>query len=183
MKQPMKQLSSLATTPTTNTRIGVVAELPSPCRCGENLATVSSSRGQHAGGLICSGCGGHRGWLSHQEAAFIDKNIELLGNLTAPVQVRHGAYASSVADASTEGDENLKSKFVNKDGFGSLFKAKDKSNPKAPDYYGDFRVNGTDFKISAWKKTSSKTGETFLSLSVQPENEKKPADFDDPLDF
>jgi uncharacterized protein (DUF736 family) len=69
-------------------------------------------------------------------------------------------------------EEGMKSKFVNKDGFGNLFKFKNKDNPNSPDYYGSVRLTGINYKIGAWKKQSSKTGETFLSLSVQPESEE-----------
>jgi len=63
-------------------------------------------------------------------------------------------------------------------------KSKNKDNPNSPDYYGSVRLTGINYKIGAWKKQSSKTGETFLSLTVQPESEgtKKP-DFNDSLDF
>jgi uncharacterized protein (DUF736 family) len=42
-----------------------------------------------------------------------------------------------------------------------------------PDYKGSINVNGTDFWLSAWLKTS-KEGKKFMSLSVTPK-EQKPA--------
>jgi hypothetical protein len=82
-----------------------------------------------------------------------------------------------------EGDESLKSKFVNKDGQGGLFKCKDKTNPKGPDYHGDLRLGGVDYRIAGWKRQSTKTGEAFLSLSVEPANNKKSAELNDEISF
>jgi hypothetical protein len=81
-----------------------------------------------------------------------------------------------ITETTIKGDKSLK--FVNKDGQGGLFKSKEKTNPKGPDYHGDFRLNGVDYRIAAWKKQSTKTGETFLSLSVEPKGEKKSANDD-----
>jgi hypothetical protein len=64
----MKQFSFLATDPTTNFRIGVICKMPVQCRCGENLTTISSSRGPHAGALLYTNCGRNRKWLSREEA-------------------------------------------------------------------------------------------------------------------
>ena len=49
---------------------------------------------------------------------------------------------------------------------GALFKNEDKKGDKFPDYKGQLNVNGQDFWISAWLKTS-KQGTKFMSLSVQ----------------
>ena len=54
---------------------------------------------------------------------------------------------------------------------GALFKG-DKKTEKHPDYTGSLDVNGEDFYISAWIKTS-KAGKPFMSLSVTPKDEKK----------
>jgi hypothetical protein len=48
---------------------------------------------------------------------------------------------------------------------GVLFKAKDKKKDTSPDYTGTINVDGTEFKLSGWLK-SSKAGEKFFSLSV-----------------
>jgi uncharacterized protein (DUF736 family) len=57
---------------------------------------------------------------------------------------------------------------------GALFKNDDKQNDNHPDYKGSINVNGTDLWISAWLKTSEKTGKKFLSLSVKAKEEKAP---------
>jgi uncharacterized protein (DUF736 family) len=53
---------------------------------------------------------------------------------------------------------------------GSIFKNDKKEEEKHPDMTGSLNVNGTDYWISAWKKTS-KAGTGFLSLSVRPKQE------------
>jgi uncharacterized protein (DUF736 family) len=76
---------------------------------------------------------------------------------------------------------------------GALFKNDDKSNERHPDYKGSLNVNGVDFWISSWLKTS-KAGAKYMSLSVTPKNanntrapvqsKSAPADeFDDSLPF
>jgi len=69
---------------------------------------------------------------------------------------------------------------------GALFR-NDKKSEKHPDYRGDINVNGVDYWISAWLKTSKK-GTKFMSLAVtEKESVEKPApaadDFDEDLPF
>jgi hypothetical protein len=42
-----------------------VVSAPRPCRCGGLMATLSSSRGPHAGELVCADCGRHIKWAGH----------------------------------------------------------------------------------------------------------------------
>ena len=49
---------------------------------------------------------------------------------------------------------------------------KDSPNPKAPKFAGPLNVEGKDFEISIWEKTS-KAGKPFLSIKVGPPREKK----------
>jgi hypothetical protein len=78
---------------------------------------------------------------------------------------------------------------------GALFRNDKKGNEKRPDYKGTINVNGTDYWLSAWLK-SSKAGAKYMSLSVQPKEADpgaKPeqhvpapaqgADFDDDIPF
>jgi uncharacterized protein (DUF736 family) len=53
---------------------------------------------------------------------------------------------------------------------GAIFKNDDKQQDNHPDYKGSLNVNGVDLWISAWLKTSEKTGKKFLSLSVKPKD-------------
>lgn len=70
---------------------------------------------------------------------------------------------------------------------GALFKNDKQGNEARPDYKGTLNVNGQDFWISAWLK-SSKAGNKYMSLSAQPKNGERRAssqrataqdDFDD----
>jgi uncharacterized protein (DUF736 family) len=74
---------------------------------------------------------------------------------------------------------------------GALFKNDKQGNERWPDYRGQINVNGTEYWISAWLK-SSKAGQKYMSLSVQPKQakdikgavaHKAPADFKDDLDI
>ncbi len=50
---------------------------------------------------------------------------------------------------------------------GALFTADKQGNDRRPDYTGTLNVAGTDYQIAAWLK-SSKAGQKYMSLSVQP---------------
>lgn len=69
---------------------------------------------------------------------------------------------------------------------GALFKNDDKQTDKHPDYTGSINVDGTEFWLNAWLKTSKK-GTKFMSLSVRPKDAKagksKPADDDSDIPF
>ena len=52
---------------------------------------------------------------------------------------------------------------------GSLFKNDKKTTEQMPDYKGQINVNGEEFWINAWLKTS-KQGTKFMSLSVTPKD-------------
>ena len=54
---------------------------------------------------------------------------------------------------------------------GSLFKNEKKEEEKHPDMNGSINVDGKDYWISGWKKTS-KAGTGFISLSVRPKQEQ-----------
>lgn len=54
---------------------------------------------------------------------------------------------------------------------GALFKNDKEGKESRPDYRGTLNVNGTDYWISAWLK-SSKAGQKYMSLSVQPKQAK-----------
>jgi len=48
---------------------------------------------------------------------------------------------------------------------GAAFR-KDNVNPKAPKWAGPLNVEGKDFEVNVWEKTS-KNGDVFLSLTVK----------------
>jgi hypothetical protein len=56
---------------------------------------------------------------------------------------------------------------------GALFKNDKQGNDDWPDYRGQINVNGEDFWISAWLKTSKKDGTKYMSLAVQPNDKKQ----------
>ena len=58
---------------------------------------------------------------------------------------------------------------------GRLFKNDRKQKETHPDYTGDININGTDYWLSAWKKTS-KAGKPFLSISIGNPKETKNAE-------
>jgi uncharacterized protein (DUF736 family) len=72
---------------------------------------------------------------------------------------------------------------------GALFKNEDKKSDKHPDYRGQLDVEGEEYWVSAWIKTS-KAGRKYMSLSIQAKEEQRqetaPArtnDFDDDIPF
>ena len=50
--------------------------------------------------------------------------------------------------------------------------AKNSENPKAPKWAGPLNVDGEDYEVSIWEKTS-KNGDVFLSLTVKEPYKKK----------
>jgi hypothetical protein len=56
--------------------------------------------------------------------------------------------------------------YEQKDNTGSLFANTEKRSENFPDYSGSVRIEGADWWISGWRKTS-KDGKMFLSLSVK----------------
>jgi len=56
---------------------------------------------------------------------------------------------------------------------GALFKNDKQGNDNWPDYRGQINVNGEDFWISAWLKTSKKDGKKYMSLAIQANDKKQ----------
>lgn len=54
---------------------------------------------------------------------------------------------------------------------GVLFKNDKEGKEKRPDYKGTINVNGTEYWLAAWIK-SSKSGSKYMSLAVQPKQAK-----------
>ena len=53
---------------------------------------------------------------------------------------------------------------------GVLFHNDKGDNPKRPDMTGNLEINGTKYRVSAWNKTSQKTGNQFLSFVVEEDD-------------
>ena len=60
---------------------------------------------------------------------------------------------------------------------GALFRNDDKdpSDDKDRDYSGTLNIEGAEYWISGWVRTSQKSGRKFLSLSVKPKQDKPAA--------
>ena len=61
-----------------------------------------------------------------------------------------------------------------KDGQGSLFRNKKKTNERAPDMNGDVKLDGKMYRIAGWTRTTQ-TGDKWLSLSIQPKEDRPDA--------
>ena len=57
-------------------------------------------------------------------------------------------------------------------GTGALFKNDKKEKPSHFDYKGDVTIKGRKFWISAWIKTSEKSGQKFMSLAFRHADEE-----------
>lgn len=55
---------------------------------------------------------------------------------------------------------------------GALFKNDRKEKETQPDYKGSLNVDGTDYWLSAWLN-ESRDGKKYMSLSVQPKEERQ----------
>ena len=58
---------------------------------------------------------------------------------------------------------------------GAFFRNDRKENEKQPDYKGPLNVEGKDYELAGWIR-KSKTGKTYMSLSVQEPLEKRAQD-------
>jgi hypothetical protein len=56
---------------------------------------------------------------------------------------------------------------------GALFKNDDKdpNDDKDRDYFGSLDIEGTEYWLSGWVRTSKKSGKKYLSLSVKPKQQ------------
>jgi hypothetical protein len=75
---------------------------------------------------------------------------------------------------------------------GALFRNDDKdpNDNQDRDYSGSLDIEGTEYWLSGWVRTSKKSGKKYLSLSVKPKQDKPPAtnksparDFGDEIAF
>ena len=63
---------------------------------------------------------------------------------------------------------------------GAIFPNDKKQKDSHPDYRGNINVEGTEYWLKGWKKTS-KTGMKFLSLSLTKKEEQAPTTGEDPF--
>jgi hypothetical protein len=131
-------------------------------RCGTNVALINPGRGPHVAELQCRNCGAHVQWLSHADYEMIAKFFTVIENeFGAPTEIIYRLPPPTTETAMANGQFDNTNR-------GALFKNTEKENPKHADYRGEVNVNGAEFWLNAWIKTSSKTGKKFMSLSVKP---------------
>ena len=72
---------------------------------------------------------------------------------------------------------------------GVLFRNNRRQNDKQPEYTGNANINGVEYWVNAWVKTSSKDCSKFFSMSFKPkepageESQAPPAEFGDDVPF
>lgn len=76
---------------------------------------------------------------------------------------------------------------MDKENRGALFKHI-KTKDTQPDFKGYVNIKGVDYQLAGWKRVSSKTGETFISLQIsenksEPKKENKTDFLDDDIGF
>ena len=62
--------------------------------------------------------------------------------------------------------------YTKRDGDASLFVNDRKETEKQPDYKGSLFLNGKDYWVNGWAKTSQ-SGKKWISMSVQPKEPKE----------
>ena len=80
---------------------GLLVQMPTACRCRNELAVVGPGKAMHAAALLCCGCGKHRGWVSHETHRFLTETVNKFGRPTAPIILRSPS-TSPAAGNSTE---------------------------------------------------------------------------------
>jgi hypothetical protein len=150
------------TAPPADPLIGRAVCIATACfRCGTNVALINPGRGPHAAELRCRNCDAHRQWLSHTDYETIARFFaEFENQFGAPTEITYRlppAIKTETAMATKEYHNTNR---------GALFKNHDKTHAKHADYKGELNVDGEEFWLNAWLKTSKK-GTKFLSLSVK----------------
>jgi hypothetical protein len=67
---------------------GLLAQLPKPCRCGAELATIGPGKAMHAASLICCECQKHRGWIGGVTHKSLTETVKKFGRPTEPIVLR-----------------------------------------------------------------------------------------------
>jgi hypothetical protein len=173
MSQPLTIASS-------SPLVGLTVAIERHIICCDNTMIIGAGTAMHAASLRCAKCGRHRGWMPAAAVPFLEQTVAHFGRRTEPIILRaeHMAMAT-------------KAEFDNPDS-GALFRNdKKEKGDKRPDYKGTLDVQGTEYWLSAWIKTS-KAGEKYMSVAVrQKDSEAREArrskarddDLDREIDF
>jgi hypothetical protein len=51
-------------------------------------------------------------------------------------------------------------------GEGTLFRASESSNPKAPSHTGKIQINGEEYNLAAWVREGKRDGKRFFSIKA-----------------
>jgi hypothetical protein len=134
-------------------------------KCGANVALINPGRGPHAAELRCRNCDAHYQWLAQADHQAIAKFVAEIGNqFGAPEEIIYRLPSNQTETDMASGQFDNTNR-------GALFKNANKTDDKHADYRGELNVNGDEFWLNAWLKTS-KNGAKYLSLSLKP---KQPA--------
>jgi hypothetical protein len=149
--------------------------------CDNNIAIIGAGTAMHAASLRCAKCGRHRGWLPAATIPFIEETIRHFGRPTEPIVLRTEHIMAK--DAQEYDNTNR----------GVLFHNDRKESDKSPGWKGTINIDGAEYWLSAWVKTSKKAGEKYLSLAVRSKDSesreakrskaKEPTDYDDEINL
>jgi hypothetical protein len=129
-------------------RVRLARDIDRTNPCCNNVAIIQPGRATHVGAFYCATCGSHRGWMSQAAHSFILETVRRFGAPSEPIVVRQ-----------TERNDPVQFDNINR---GALFRESDKQSDKDRDYSGNINVNGEEFWLSGWVKTSKK-GTKYLS--------------------
>ena len=144
----------------------------------------------HVGAYRCRQCDEHRGWVSKDTHCYLAGIIRNFGRPTEPIVIGPSSANPQFAHegrmtTSNDGASTMSGKF-NDTNRGVLFREERKDKEGDRDYSGSLDVDGRQFWLSGWLKTSKKDGKKFLSISIKPKDVQaaraKP-DFNDSVEF
>ena len=76
---------------------------------------------------------------------------------------------------------NDKPQYEQKDNTGVLFKNSYKTKDSHPEYTGNAKIDGVEYKLAVWMKKSAR-GTTFMSLTFQNKDDMHPMGVGKPID-
>jgi hypothetical protein len=130
--------------------------------CPRAAVIERCNKGPHQAELHCIKCDKHRGWAPVKALEAINK----VRGIYAPLPPR-----PTLRDATINiGDQTVATKQYDNTNSGALFKNTDKEKDGDRDYSGTINIDGVEYWLSGWVKTS-KAGKKFLSITVKPKQD------------